>query len=161
MVHAEDGGNDVDGYGDAERLHQVERSCRIDPIEGLLDDPLHLGAKSRDAGIEGPGQWLADARVVGVIEREDARGFAAGHVVGDGFEAAAQPRGRLGVDGVAPEAAIRDQSADVVIAREDETARRLVAVDRALRAQRVEGHVRICPIVGIQRRQLQKCRRRI
>jgi len=160
MVDPQNRGDHVDGDRHAEGGHQVERRPRDDAPQGLVDDPLHLRPELGHPGVQRLGQGLADARVVGVVQQQDAGGLAAIVRVGVGLhQAPRQKRLAVGPDRVAPQGAVRHQAAHVGVAGQDHAARGLVAMHRATGAQVVQQDMRVCAIGGIERRQLEHRRK--
>ncbi len=100
--------------------------------------------------------------MVGIVQHQDAGGLAAGGALGNLVgEAALQGRGLLGAQGIAPQAAVGDQAAHIVIAGQDEAAGHLVAMHRAAGPQVVQHRMGIGAIGRIERRQLKHGRQRL
>ncbi len=162
MLDPQDRGDGVDRDRDAELAHQVEGLCARDGVQGLVNDALDLRAGLGHAGVEGLGQGAADAGMIRIVQHQDAGGLPARDAF-DRFvsEAALHHRRRLGPHGVAPQGAVGDQGADVIVAGQDKAAGHLVPAHRAAGAQVVENLMRIGSVGRIQRRQLEDGRQRL
>jgi len=155
--NSQDRGDHIDRNRHAERAHQIERPAGIDPVQGLGDDPLDLRLEPGHPGVEGLRERLADAGVVGIVEGEDAAGFAAQRPLGQFLGARALQQGALlGLEGIAPHRPVGDQRADVVVAGQEHAAGALVLIDRTAGAQIVQHVVRFGPVVRIERGELEE-----
>ena len=102
IVDAEDAGDGDDRNGNGDIGDQVEARPPGDRVQRLRDDRVDLRPRLGDAGIQRLGERRADARMVGIVHRQDRLPLAGRQLHLFVLQQEARERTFLGVDAVAP-----------------------------------------------------------
>ena len=95
---------------DGKIRHHVEAVTAVQPVENPVHLGFHLRPAARHAFVERLRQGVAETRVIGIVEQEDAFALLVG-IGGDAFDAffadaLLQHRFGLGLVGIAPQARV-------------------------------------------------------